>query len=53
MQKGPGSLDFPQERNFKDTKTGCPTVLYDDLAGKRTSLTEQEVFAETLTKKEN
>jgi len=44
-------LEILQDGNLKGTGAGCPHVLKDELAGKKTSLAEQRVLAGTQEKK--
>lgn len=37
----------PQEGSLIGAGAGCPSVLYDELAGKKTSVAEQGTFVET------
>jgi len=49
-QRSPGRLDILQEGNLKDAGPGHPLVPKDELAGKKTGLTENKALAGTRKK---
>jgi len=51
-QRGLGRLEILQEGSLKGTGAGCPHVLQDERAGKRTGLAEKAAFPRTQEKRE-
>jgi len=52
-QRGPGRLDAPQEGSRRGAGAGCPPVLLDELAERKTGVDEQGSLPETPGEKKS